>query len=128
MTFDSVHIDKCSREVTQWSRAIRLIHILENGLNLSKLPEPDLICPYRRPYDLGLIWEAQNRDHSANLRKRIAAVFGLGIRWAHSEYPGYWTIRTRVKLQDKRSIMLALLVGNGHGDYSKLTCGLGSRD
>lgn len=128
MTFDSTHIDKCSREVTRWSRAIRSIHVLENGLNLSKLPEPDLIVPFRRPFDLGLIWEVQNRNHSEKIRKRIATVFGLGIRWAYSEHPGYWTIKTRVKLQDKQSIMLALLVNNGQGDCPKLTCGLGSRD
>lgn len=111
---DPKHIENCSREISRWARAVRLIHSLEHNLSPGSFPEPDLIEPSRKPFDLRIVWEANNLSHSANLRKRIASVLNLEMKW-HPDEHGYFGLRGRVRLGGKTTIYLQLLVAHGRG-------------
>lgn len=119
------HIENCSREISRWSKAVRLIHALERNLPPGILPEPDLIEPSRKPFDLRVVWEADNPGHGANLRKRIVAALKLdGLKqdgmWRHSlDVRGESSLRTRIRIGEKTTIYLQLVVADG---------GKGSRD
>ena len=115
------HIENCSREISRWSKAVRLIHALERNLPAGILPEPDLIEPSRKPFDLRVFWEADNPGHSANLRKKIMAALKRDGQWQRSLAgpKNAFSLRTRVRLGEKTTIYLQLVVADG---------GKGSRD
>ncbi len=116
----SRHIENCSREISRWSKAVRLIHALERNLPPGILPEPDLIEPSRKPFDLRVVWEAENPGHSANLRKKIMTALKLDGKWQRSlAASNAFSLRTRVRLGEKTTIYLQLVVADG---------GEGSRD
>ena len=106
------HIENCSREISRWSKAVRLIHSLERNLPADSFPEPDLIEPSRKPFDLQIIWKADNPRHSVNLRKRIASALKVEMKW-QGEEDGYVGLRTRIRLGEKTTMYLRLLVANG---------------
>ena len=106
------HIEHCSREISRWSKAVRLIHSLERNLPADSFPEPDLIEPSRKPFDLRILWRVDNPEHSVKLRKRIASVLKVETKW-HTEEGGYYGLRTRIRLGEKTTIYLWLLVGDG---------------
>ncbi len=110
----SKHIENCSREISRWSKAVRLIHALERNLPENSFPEPDLIEPSRKPFDLRIVWGVDNPQHSINLRKRIASALKIETKW-YKEVDGYYGLRARVRLGDQ-TIYLRLLVATG---YSK---------
>lgn len=108
MNLSPDHIEKCSKEISRWSKAIRLIQTLAYHLP-DGFPEPDLIEPDHKPFDLRVIWHADNEGHSANLCKRIASALGLEIEW-RPQFDGYWSIRDRVQFNGKHPLNLRLLV------------------
>jgi hypothetical protein len=113
MRLNPRHIENCTREINRWAKATRLIHALELNLPQNKVfPEPDLIEPGRKPFDLRVTWEADNPGHSANLRKRIAAMLGLEMKW-QPEGGGYLGLRGRLRLGEKTTLNLRLLVADG---------------
>ena len=112
MAFSPTHIDNCTRQITRWSKAIRLIHALERNLTPEGLPEPDFIEPSRKPYDLRLIWEANNPEYSANLRKRISGELKDETKW-YLEVDGYYSLRTRFRLGKRTTMYLQLIVADG---------------
>jgi hypothetical protein len=107
------HIENCSREISRWSKAVRLIHSLERNLPAGSFPEPDLIEPSRKPFDLRIVWGADNPGHSAKLRKRIASALKVEMKW-YKDVDGYYGLRTRIRLGEKTTIYLRLLVESGH--------------
>ncbi len=111
------HIENCSREISRWSKAVRLIHSLERNLPDGSLPEPDLIEPSRKPFDLRIVWGADNPEHSAKLRKRIASALQVEMKW-HKDADGYHGLRTRIRLGEKTTIYLRLLVESGYKKHS----------
>lgn len=108
------HIENCSREIGRWAKAVRLINVLEHNLP-EGFPEPDLIEPDRKPFDLKITWEADNPNHSVKLCKRIAEAFnqaGNEATW-QSEGDGYLGMRGRFRLGKKTTMYLRLLVADG---------------
>lgn len=81
MHLNPEHISNCTKEISRWSKAIRLIHALEHNLPPEGFPEPDSIEPARKPYDLEIKWNAHNPKHCANLRKRIMTVLNMESQW-----------------------------------------------
>lgn len=105
------HIENCTREISRWSKAIRLINSLEFNLP-EGFPEPDLIEPDRKPFDLQIIWQADNPGHSAKLRKRIVSALKSEEKW-HPDEKGYIGLRGRFRLGKKTTMYLRLLVADG---------------
>jgi hypothetical protein len=93
---------------------------MERNIPADTFPEPDLIEPSRKPFDLRVVWEADNPRHSANLRKRITTALKLDGMWQHSlDVRGESSLRTRIRIGKKTTIYLQLVVASG---------GKGSRD
>lgn len=108
------HIENCSREISRWAKAVRLISVLEHNLP-KDFPEPDLIEPDRKPFDLKITWEADNPNHSAKLCKCIAKAFdeaGNKETW-HREVTGHFGMRGCFRLGKKTTMYLRLLVADG---------------
>lgn len=114
------HIENCTREISRWAKAIRLIHALEINLPDKIFPEPDLIEPGRKPFDLQITWEADNQGHSANLRKRITSALGLQMKWRPEEIC-YLGLRGRIRLGEKTTLYLRLLVADGWSKEERLS-------
>lgn len=108
----SNHIDHCTRRIAKWAKAIRLIHALE--INLSEpLPEPDIIEPGRKPFDLQIVWIADNRKHARKLCERIRESLEFEARWWFYKKKNGTPVRElrgRVRLGERTTMNLRLLV------------------
>lgn len=113
MQLSSTHIDNCTREINRWSKAVRLIHSLERNLPPDGFPEPDLIEPFRKPFDLRLVWQTDSPEYSAKLRKRISSGLKLGLKWC-LEVDGYYSLCTRLRLGERTTMYLQLIVADGY--------------
>jgi len=102
------HINNCSREISRWSKAVRLIHSLERNLS-EGFPEPDSIEPGRKPFDLRITWKADNHGHSAKLRKRITAALKVEPKWNFAG-PADYRLCTRIRLGTKTTMYLHLRI------------------
>ena len=104
------HIDHCTRRIAKWAKAIRLIHALEVNLP-EKFPEPDIIQPGKKPFDLRIVWNTDNRKRADKLLKQIKDALGFETEW-HHYYTDHWKVngafelRGRVHLSGKTTMNL----------------------
>jgi len=114
------HIANCAKEISRWAKAVRLINVLEYNLP-KNFPEPDLIEPDRKPFDLKITWEADNPSHCIKLCKRIAKAFSEegNIEPWHREATGHYGMRGCFQLGNKTTMYLRLLVADGRVAQSR---------
>jgi len=108
------HIDNCAKEVSRWTKAIRLINLFEDKLP-EGFPEPDLIEPDKKPYELKITWRADNSNHSDKLCERVAKAFapvGNTVAWRR-DATGHFEARGYFQLNKKAVGYLRLIVTDG---------------
>jgi hypothetical protein len=104
---DPRFIEAFSIKTTHLMKAIRHIQTLEDHLP-DGFPEPSEIDLTKRPYDLEVLWEAQDMKHAWKLRTIIKDMLECDGKW-HT-HTGELVCRSRVNVGGKASLNLIMRI------------------
>jgi hypothetical protein len=95
-------------QTTRLMKAVRCVQTLEDHLP-EGFPSPSGIELTKRPYDLEITWEAQNRKHAESLCSRITNMLECDGQW-HLVGDLSLVCRSRVSVGGKASLNLIMRI------------------